>query len=62
VSDALYGGRPGWGLERQALHALRLELLHPRHREPMRFEAPLPDDLRQAWVAVTGREPAWIDP
>ena len=62
VSDALYGGRPGWGLQRQALHALRLELLHPRHRGPMRFEAPLPEDLLQAWVAVTGRAPGWIDP
>ncbi|CEM05541.1 unnamed protein product [Vitrella brassicaformis CCMP3155] len=31
------------------LHAQRLELTHPMSGEAMRFEAPLPDDLR--WVA-----------
>lgn len=30
---------------RQALHAARLSFLHPGDRRPMRFEAPLPDDM-----------------
>lgn len=32
--------------ERQALHALRLGFEHPRTREPLVFEAPLPPDLQ----------------
>jgi 23S rRNA pseudouridine1911/1915/1917 synthase len=38
-------------LPRHALHAWRLELLHPRTREPMKLEAPLPEDLRAFWEA-----------
>lgn len=33
-------------LERQALHAARLELDHPQSGKRMVFEAPLPDDMR----------------
>ena len=33
-------------LERQALHATRLELSHPETGRPLVFEAPLPDDLQ----------------
>src|SRR5690606_25427051 len=29
VADVLYGGKPAWGLARQALHAIRLDLRHP---------------------------------
>ncbi len=32
-------------LNRQALHALRLKLLHPSTREPLEFNAPLPADI-----------------
>jgi 23S rRNA pseudouridine1911/1915/1917 synthase len=32
---------------RQALHAARLELVHPRDGRPMRFEAPLPPDITE---------------
>jgi 23S rRNA pseudouridine1911/1915/1917 synthase len=32
-------------LSRQALHAARLEIVHPSTGEPLEFEAPLPDDL-----------------
>ncbi len=39
-------------LERQALHAARLGLVHPITRKPMVFEAPLPDDLRQLIEAL----------
>jgi 23S rRNA pseudouridine1911/1915/1917 synthase len=31
---------------RQALHAYRLEFLHPTDQRPLRFEAPLPEDLK----------------
>ena len=40
---------------RQALHAARLELPHPRDDEPMAFEAPLPADMAQL-LAVLARE------
>ena len=33
------------GFKRQALHAARLELIHPITKEEMQFEAPLPDDF-----------------
>lgn len=34
-------------IHRQALHALSLEVSHPRHRKPILFEAPLPPDMLQ---------------
>ncbi len=59
VGDRLYGGRlklpPGAtdelirvlkAFRRQALHARRLELGHPRSGERLSFEAPLPEDHR----------------
>ena len=52
VADALYGGRPALGLERQALHATRLAFEHPIDGRPCVFDAPLPDDLRSAWERV----------
>lgn len=33
------------GFSRQALHALKLTLVHPKTREIMRFEAPIPHDM-----------------
>lgn len=48
VADALYGGSPAAGMQRQALHARRLALAHPISGQPLHFEAPLPDDLRAA--------------
>jgi len=47
LGDPVYGrggGRPAAG--RAALHAARLSFRHPRSGEPLRFEAPLPPDLR----------------
>jgi 23S rRNA pseudouridine1911/1915/1917 synthase len=38
-------------LPRHALHAWRLELLHPRTREDVRLEAPLAEDLKSFWDA-----------
>jgi 23S rRNA pseudouridine1911/1915/1917 synthase len=54
VADALYGGPPALGLERQALHALRLEFEHPLTREPLAFAAPPPADFARAWAQVAG--------
>jgi 23S rRNA pseudouridine1911/1915/1917 synthase len=58
VGDPVYGGRlvvpAGAGeilvaalraFRRQALHAARLQLVHPGSGEPVEFEAPLPADL-----------------
>ncbi len=58
VGDPVYGGRARLprgasphlvdtlrGFRRQALHAVRLALDHPRRGVPMAWEAPLPDDL-----------------
>ena len=44
-------------LPRQALHAWRLELRHPRTREPVSFEAPLAPDLRAFWEACGEASP-----
>ena len=64
VGDPVYGGRllvPAGatealiealrGFRRQALHAARLELVHPGSGEPVQFEAPLAADL-EALLAV----------
>jgi 23S rRNA pseudouridine1911/1915/1917 synthase len=40
------------GLARQALHAHRLTFPHPRTREPITVESPLPEDLRQYVAAL----------
>jgi 23S rRNA pseudouridine1911/1915/1917 synthase len=55
LADALYGGRPALGLERQALHAARLAFVHPGTAAPLSFEAALPHDMRRAWEAVLPR-------
>ncbi len=60
VGDPLYGGRlklPAGcsdglrqvirSFHRQALHAARLELIHPGKGEPIAWEAPVPDDMQQ---------------
>jgi 23S rRNA pseudouridine1911/1915/1917 synthase len=52
VADALYGGLPALGMTRQALHAARLSFVHPITGQNLRFEAPLPDDMAQAWALL----------
>ena len=52
VADTLYGGLPALGLTRQALHATRLSFVHPITGKKLRFEAPLPDDMAQAWALL----------
>ena len=48
VGDGLYGGRPLWGLARQALHAKRLRLAHPISGAPLDFSRPPPADFLSA--------------
>lgn len=73
LGDPVYGGRfrkpAGASPElieairrfpRQALHARRLELLHPRSGEALALEVPLPDDMREllAVLAADNEEAA----
>jgi 23S rRNA pseudouridine1911/1915/1917 synthase len=53
VADAVYGGRPALGLQRQALHAAELELEHPVTRALLTFRAPAPADFAGAWAWVS---------
>lgn len=57
VGDPVYGHRSARrdGLPpfpRQALHATRLALVHPGTREPVAWESPLPDDMRELLDAL----------
>jgi 23S rRNA pseudouridine1911/1915/1917 synthase len=54
VADALYGGKPALGMQRQALHAVRLALAHPVTRAPLVFDCAPPADFAAAWVQVAG--------
>jgi 23S rRNA pseudouridine1911/1915/1917 synthase len=54
VADALYGGRPALGLQRQALHAWRLELAHPVTGAALVFSCAAPEDFACAWAQVAG--------
>jgi 23S rRNA pseudouridine1911/1915/1917 synthase len=67
VGDAVYGEARWKGLPkpvqvrlrdfpRPALHAWRLALKHPADGRPLAFEAPVPEDLRELWQAVTGTD------
>jgi 23S rRNA pseudouridine1911/1915/1917 synthase len=52
VADAVYGGRPALGMQRQALHAARLAFAHPILAQPLAFDAAPPDDFAAAWQQV----------
>jgi 23S rRNA pseudouridine1911/1915/1917 synthase len=54
VADVVYGGRPALGMQRQALHAARLEFAHPILAQPLAFDAPPPEDFAAAWQQVAG--------
>lgn len=45
VSDHLYGETNPFLIERQALHAQKLSLIHPVTGVPLKFNAHLPDDM-----------------
>ena len=53
VGDALYGGRPALGMQRQALHAARLAFKHPATAKAQSFETAAPLDFAYAWQLVT---------
>lgn len=64
LGDPTYGSRRRQALDalpalrsfhRQALHAQRLELVHPLHHEPSRFVAPLPPDFAALLAALRKR-------
>ncbi|MCF8721318.1 RluA family pseudouridine synthase [Nitrospina gracilis] len=53
LGDRLYGHLRGASvprLERQALHAYRLEVTHPESGERVQWEAPLPEDLTRVLI------------
>ena len=56
VGDPVYGKRAGKngapGFHRQALHAQRLALVHPQTRQPVSWESPIPDDMRDLFAVV----------
>ena len=58
VGDTVYGRSPNReaDLGRPALHAAGLGFVHPRSRESMRFEAPLPADLTLLLASLEQRE------
>lgn len=58
VADALYGGAQALGMSRQALHAARLSFLHPITGDMLKFEAPLPPDMAQAWAQLSASSAA----
>lgn len=59
LGDDLYGELSSL-IPRQALHAYRLEMVHPVTHEPLTVEAPLPDDfmsvLRRLRLSGTGKK------
>ena len=54
LADALYGGAPALGMQRQALHATELRLAHPLTRAALAFACPPPPDFAAAWRQVAG--------
>jgi 23S rRNA pseudouridine1911/1915/1917 synthase len=52
VADAVYGGTQALGMQRQALHAARLELQHPLLAHLLSFRAPPPADFAAAWQQI----------
>ena len=52
AGDPVYGHGPELGLDRQFLHAARLELTHPWTGEPVEVTSPLPDELAAALEAA----------
>jgi 23S rRNA pseudouridine1911/1915/1917 synthase len=54
VGDIMYGGSTE-GINRQALHAEKITMLHPITKQWHRFIAPVPQDiqnLKSAWQSL----------
>lgn len=56
LGDEVYGRASG-AIPRQALHAFRLTLPHPRDHHAITFVAQVPPDMVQAWLALGGGWP-----
>lgn len=56
LGDEVYG-RPSGVIARQALHAYRLTLPHPRDNQAITFSARMPEDMVSAWRALGGEWP-----
>ena len=52
LADALYGGTPAYGMQRQALHAFSLQLQHPITLQQIQCRASLPADMQAAICAM----------
>jgi 23S rRNA pseudouridine1911/1915/1917 synthase len=52
LGDKLYGGKRAGTFARQMLHAWKLGFNHPRTKELMKFEAPLPPDFAAAMSSL----------
>jgi 23S rRNA pseudouridine1911/1915/1917 synthase len=68
VGDPVYGRRKAsvdspevqallGSVRRQMLHAWRLEIVHPHTGEPMRFESPLPEDMKELIAKLEVKTP-----
>src|SRR5919204_1718606 len=55
LGDKVYAPRLAKDFPRQMLHAWKLGFRHPRTAEWKNFEAPLPDDFKQAIAALSGK-------
>jgi len=55
LADSLYGAPPTLLIERPALHALSLTLIHPQSGLPTTFTAGYPEDFERALVALRKR-------
>ena len=55
LSDELYGGAVGGGMQRQALHACRLAFVHPATGATMEFNSVPPPDLQAAIASFSLR-------
>jgi len=60
LGDKLYGKGSSF-IPRQALHALRLTLPHPRDHEAITFTAQVPADMVSAWLGLGGSWPTELD-
>jgi 23S rRNA pseudouridine1911/1915/1917 synthase len=58
LGDTVYGKTSGL-IDRQALHAWRLEILHPVTQELIKLECSPPEDFIHAWLGVGG---VWNNP
>ena len=54
VGDRTYGGARAPGIARQALHAMRLEFIHPHSGERVAYVAPAPEDFERLLARLRG--------